>query len=58
MDKVILWQTKYLILDLHLKNGMNYVVGQTVMSGSAKITNIIEDEAYFREYNLLVERKQ
>jgi hypothetical protein len=36
-----------------LKNGMNYVVGQTVMSGSAKITNIIEDEAYFREYNLI-----
>ena len=36
-----------------LKNGMNYIVGQTVMNGKAKITDIIEDEAYFREYGLI-----
>ena len=32
---------------------MNYIVGQTVMGGSAKITDIIEDEAYFMQYNLI-----
>ena len=36
-----------------LKNGMNYLVGQPVMGGNAKITDIIEDEAYFREYNII-----
>tara|TARA_R100001443_G_scaffold113298_1_gene127762 strand:+ start:1086 stop:1367 length:282 start_codon:yes stop_codon:yes gene_type:complete len=36
-----------------LKTGMNYIVGQTVMGGSAKITDIIEDEAYFMQYNLI-----
>ena len=36
-----------------LKNGMNYIVGQPVMGGNAKITDIIEDEAYFREYNII-----
>ena len=36
-----------------LKTGMNYIVGQTVMGGSAIITDIIEDEAYFMQYNLI-----
>ena len=36
-----------------LKNGMNYIVGQPVMGGNATITDIIEDEAYFREYNII-----
>ena len=48
--------TKVLIRKLtigDLKNGMNYLVGQPVMGGNAKITDIIEDEAYFREYNII-----
>ena len=36
-----------------LKTGMSYVVGQNVMRGEATITDIIEDEAYFREYNII-----
>ena len=36
-----------------LKTGMSYVVGQNVIRGEAKITDIIEDEAYFREYNII-----
>ena len=36
-----------------LKTGMSYLVGQNVMRGEAIITDIIEDEAYFREYNII-----
>ena len=36
-----------------LKAGMTYVVGQPVMRGEGTITDIIEDDAYFREYNII-----
>ena len=36
-----------------IKNGINYVVGQPIMRGQAKISAIVQDEMYFIRYKML-----